>query len=389
MARIIYVSDFSEKGSGYQRIGVSTCTSLANDFGHEVIALGLNYHRSEHNYPFRLVSVPSMGNVKNIVNQIVSSVGIDALVVALDVPLQKALLAASTGNVRYVGLFPIESPPISLSWASAIRAMDARIVVSKFAREELGKHNIESSYVPIPIYDANIWVPPSADERKSMRRAFGVSDDTFCVLTVADNQERKNLSAAMEIFAGLSVRVVERDHTGYAKKVESLADTKWFVITRMDSPVGYDLVDLAMRHGVLDRIEFVERGISTDDLIMYYGMADAFLLTSKAEGLAIPQLEAMAMKIPVVVTDAAAMREHVIESGCGIAVPPEYEMTDPFGNGRRYMIDIEKATAALADIMANGGVDSAALDAGRQYVMERQWSEVARAIDKAVKNGKA
>lgn len=388
---ILYLSDFSPAGSGYQRIGMNACHSLAIDFGYDVIALGLNYDRSEHDKPFRIVSVPSLKHVPDIVNQIVSSgITIAALVVALDVPLQKMIIELSTGKLRYIGLFPLEAPPLSLSWAATLRAMDERLVMSLFAQSALAEHGIESTFVPISIHDPARWTPPDENERAAARRMIGVDEDEFAILTVADNQERKNLSAAMKIIADLSVRVDGRDRTGYATDITSLAKVKWYLVTRTESPVGYDLVDLAMRYGVLDRVEFIERGIPTDDLIMYYAAADAFLLTSKAEGLAIPQLESMAMKLPVVVTGATAMLEHVVRSGCGDIADVEYNMIDPFGNGWRYMIDTESAVFALRRLMdgKRAGLDRE-LAAGRDYVMRRHWIDVAAAIDQGVRNGKA
>ena len=47
--------------------------------------------------------------------------------------------------------------------------------------------------------DVESWKRRTEEDYKNARKEiFGIEDDTFIVLTVADNQERKNLSGAME-----------------------------------------------------------------------------------------------------------------------------------------------------------------------------------------------
>lgn len=263
--------------------------------------------------------------------------------------------------------------------------MDKRLVMSKFAIKELARQDIDSTYIPIALDSTIDWSPPSPDEKTRIRKALGFRNDEFVVLTVADNQERKNLSAAMETFSKFCTVTALYDQAGYALGAETTRAARYVMVTRVnpDPPIGYDLTDLAMRYGVLDKVEFVERGIPTDDLKLYYAAADAFLLTSKAEGLAIPQLEAMAMELPVVVTGKTAMLEHVRRSNCGFSVKVGYTLIDPFGNEERYLIDTDAAAAALREV--DEGIGKKQLKAGREYVERRNWKDVARIIAEAVK----
>lgn len=263
--------------------------------------------------------------------------------------------------------------------------MDKCLVMSNLAKRELARQNIESTFLPVALDTTVDWSPPLPDERKNIRKALGFGDDEFVVLTVADNQERKNLSAAMETFSKFCAISVFYDESGYALNVETVRKARYVMITRVnpDPPVGYDLTDLAMRYGILDKVEFVERGIPTEELKLYYAAADAFLLTSKAEGLAIPQLEAMAMELPVVVTGATAMLEHVDSSGCGFPVPVDYKLIDPFGNEERHLINTDAAADALRRI--DDGDGKKQLKAGREYVEKRNWNDVAEIVAKAVK----
>ena len=79
----------------------------------------------------------------------------------------------------------------------------------------------------------------------------------------------------------------------------------------------------------------VERGVDTTQLRNLYVASDAYLSTSKAEGLGIPILEAMACGIPVVATDTGAITE-LLEDGRGFLVEPEYKFRDVWGNSGEY-----------------------------------------------------
>jgi glycosyltransferase involved in cell wall biosynthesis len=112
--------------------------------------------------------------------------------------------------------------------------------------------------------------------------------------------------------AGLSIKVQSYAPNGFVLKKEPIRDVSWTLVTRLDSPVGWKLDDLFMRYGIMDRVAIYNRGMPVDKLWLLYAAADAFLLTSKAEGLALPLLEAMACRVTTVGTNHAAIAEHLI-----------------------------------------------------------------------------
>jgi glycosyltransferase involved in cell wall biosynthesis len=89
-----------------------------------------------------------------------------------------------------------------------------------------------------------------------------------------------------------------------------------------------------------------ERGVPTNDLWGLYAVSDVYLQPSKAEGLGLPVLDAMAAGIPVVATDTGAMSELLMD-GRGLRTDAEYVFTDVWGNSSRSMISIEKAKEHL------------------------------------------
>lgn len=367
---ILYLSDFDLRGSGYMNIGVALCEQLAKR-GYDVLALGMGYKGQEHTYPFSIVPA-QFGQLAPMVRQLqASNMEIEAVVVALDVPLQEKILQQLDApcDLPYVGLFPLEAGPVCGPWAASLLRMDVRLIMSEFGQKELASAGVDSEFIIIGV-DTESWRPPFLEERQKLRQGLGVEDETFVVLTVADNQERKNLSRTMEIFAD------------FAKDKKA---AHWMV-TRPGLAVGWKLEDYAMKLGSFHKTVIWERGMEFKQLWSLYAAADAFLLTSKAEGLAMPILEAMATRLPAIGTKCAAIEEHLSE-GRGILISSDYVMIDPWGNSRRYFADREDGTYKLR--LLQTGMDASdkitMLDAAQIYVKYRTWDKAGDVLEAAIK----
>lgn len=356
---IIYVSDFDLAGSGYMNIGVSLCEQLTIN-NYDVMALGLGYNGQEHYYPFKIVPT-QMSQIVPMINTLKKAIDIEVVIVALDIPLQEALLKQlnAPGDIPYIGLFPLESGPLCATWAMNLLRMNKRLVMSQFAKDELEDAGVDSDFMQIG-FDMKAWRPPDLEEKLMLREGLGVEDSTYVVLTVADNQERKNLSRSLEIFAD------------FAKDKDAI----YWLVTRPDSPVGWKLEDYASKLGILDKVNIWQRGMPFKNLWALFAAADAFLLTSKAEGLAMPVLEAMSCRLPVIGTCCAAIEEH-LESQRGLLIDVDYVMVDPWGNSNRYMASREDGTYKLR-LLANGMSNKdriEMLDCAQDYIKERTWEQ--------------
>ena len=383
---ILYVSDFDLSGSGYMRIGTNLCNELVLRHEIGVIALGMGYDGREHPYPFSIAPCSHLQQVPAMIGQIKNyGAPIEAIVVALDIPLQEALMEALKvpNDIPYIGIFPLEAGPLCLPWAMQLMRMDGRLVMSKFGQKELDIAGVDAEFIPIGIDDPDLWRPPLPDERAQIRQGLGIQDDTFVVLTVADNQERKNLSRAMEIIAEYGVEVQERDGAGLVTKKEDKRPVLYQLVTRVNSPVGWKLDDLAMRLGIMDKFASYNRGVPPKMLWSLFAAADCFLLTSKAEGLAIPAMEAMACKLPVIATNCTAMAEHLADRR-GLLIEPEYVYTDPFGNGNRYLASLDDGVDKLL-LLNEYGTQSLKLEEARQYVLDRTWEKAGAVLAETIK----
>jgi glycosyltransferase involved in cell wall biosynthesis len=244
--------------------------------------------------------------------------------------------------------------------------MDRTLIISQFGTEEARKMSVDAQHIPVGV-DTKSWRVPTDEERREIRKANDVDDDTFVILQVADNQERKNLSAAMEIVSGFSD----------GKKV------KYLLVTREQSQVGWRLRDYAQLMKINSITSIYERGISFATLWSLYAMSDMFLLTSKAEGLGMPLLEAQAVGLPVAGTDCCGIHE-LLSDGRGILLPPAYFYVDPFGNGHRYFVDVPKAIEKLNYYYEHRDELKVMSELSRKYVEERSWEQSSLQLEKAL-----
>jgi len=316
---IIFVSDFNLKGSGYLNISVPLCNGLV-ERGYNIKAVGLGYSGEEHPFPFTLIPCQSFSDAHAMVNNLKFQWQPDLVIVAMDIPYQERFshLCKQLG-LKMIAITPLENPPLTFSWAYILQQIDKVFFISQLGTDEAKKVGIEAEHLVVGM-DTKAWRMRTTEEYTKGREMLNISPDTLVVLTVADNQERKNLSKAYEIVSKV--------------KHEKGVKVKYILVTRENSDVGWKLRDLGMTYKIASDVMIFERGISFKELYTLYAISDVFLLSSKAEGLNMGVLESMSVGVPVVATNCGAMSELLAE-GRGFLMETEYSMIDPWGNEER------------------------------------------------------
>ena len=144
-------------------------------------------------------------------------------------------------------------------------------------------------------------------DKKVVRKKLGIANDTPIIGTIAVFRFQKRLDLWMEL----------------AKKILTSAPDVHFVIVG-DGPLKKDLLAKRDELGLTDRIHMP--GLETE-VRPYLAAFDIFMMCSIFEGLPVALLEAMAMELPVISTDAGGIKE-VIKSGengflCSVNEPDE------------------------------------------------------------------
>ena len=374
MAKIVVVSDFAFQGSGYLNIIVPLCKGLAAK-GHEIKAVGLAYKGEEHNFDFSIIPCNSFPDAQAMANNLKFQWNADLFIVALDIPYQAQFIdIAKRTNAKIISIVPLENPPLTFSWSLLLQQSDKVFFISQLGTDEGLKAGVETAEHLVVGMDTVSWRLRTPEEYQNGRKLFGISDDTLVVLTVADNQERKNLSKAMEIVS---------------KTKESGIKVKYIMVTRENSDVGWKLRDLAMDYNIASELMIFERGLSFGELYSLYAIADAFLLTSKAEGLGMPVMEAMSVGVPVVATACGAMPELLGKNERGFVMDTEYSMIDPWGNSRRDFPKAEHGMEilnAIHTIRQRRETTPFVSDNARAYMESRTWDAPVNRVDIAIKD---
>jgi len=370
--KIAVISDLDMKGSGYFGIITPLCDGLTEK-GHEIKVAGLGYRGEEHNYNFSIIPASNMKECVTIVQNLSNPAvwGFDVLIVGLDIPHHKKLLEGfQTRNFKYLGIFPVEADPLDLDWAMSLMQMDKGFCISEFGTQEVIKRNIDMEHLVVGVSEN--WIPPQDDQREKIRQAFGIPEDAFVVLTVADNQERKNLQSSMK---------------AYARFAEKVPNSRHVIVSRLGFIGGWNLETFGTELGIRDKLILMERGMPFLELWSLYAMSDVFLLLSKAEGMCFPALEAMSVGIPVVGTNCTAYVEHLKDNRGFLVdylINEEYGLPyiDPFGNANRYFASVFQASDILLGIQSGELVHDQ--EAAWEYVRSRKWENAVEQVDKAI-----
>lgn len=372
MAKVLFISDLGQSGSGYQNISSNLAVGMTR-MGHEVRCIGLGYHGEEQYYPFSIYPCGGIDESKAEYHNLLQMWKQDITVGALDIPVLGRIMQqvlAEKDQPPFIGIFPVEGDPLCMDWALILAAMQGQFCISQFGTEECRKQGIQAEHLQIGI-DTVSWRLPTPEEKKAVRISMGFTDEDLVILTVADNQERKNLLSALQIVHDLEERLG--------------TPVKYVMVTREMQPTGYRLRTFAQEIGYTG-LTIIERGLSFKQLLMTYFCADLFLLTSKAEGLCLPVIEAQATGLPVFATDCTALHE-LLNDGKGILLPVEFVNRDVFGNSNRYFVDEEKATSILQVFTSvfTEEEKQEVVSAGRHAVEQRSWDITNKQLDDKIK----
>ena len=360
MSKVLVITDMDSVGSGYKYICAPLFTQLAG-YGYDIKVIGLQYTGDDHEYPFSLIPSASVQDSHAIASNIMQLWLPDVVIVAMDlihqesfyITVSKYFNRPGLPKTKYIAISPMENGPLKLSWAAPLYNMDGVFFISELGKQEALKVGIKAEHLVVGV-DPVSFRPPLPDEKFQLRKGLGISEDTFVVLTVADNQERKNLWAGMDTISKL--------------KSLTTRPIKYILVTREKNAFGWDLRGLSTSLQINNELLLYERGMSRKDLWALYAIADAYLQPSKAEGLGLPILDAMLTKVPVVATDTGAMTE-LLSDGRGYLVQPEYEFIDVWGNSKRSMMSRDDASRKLSDLCGKiSDVTNAYL-----YVCGRTW----------------
>lgn len=389
--RLVILSEMNlAGGSGYTTIARNVVKTLG-ERGHEIVAVAFNYDGCEHWLPAAVVGCDPRMLTQHI-RLLVEHFRPDALVGISDITKHTEWQPLLTLGVPYAGIFPLESDPLihPSEWTRIIDIMDVALVETEWATAACHEIGLDARHFPVGI-DTEFWRPPEADERQRVRDRLGVGDK-WVLLTVADNHERKNLPAVFATTALLLGRAVDwPPGSGRAGGLidDETADDYYLIVNTKRRPdaLGYDLWALGNRFEIQNETTFYQHerqaGLGDEQLRELYWGADTFLLLSKAEGLGLPVMEAMACGVPCVCTDAGGMAENLADRR-GWLVPAEYSYLDPFGNQVRRYPSPYAAAEMIHQLRSNGPGRRGKVTRALKWARSRTWAQAVTVLEEAI-----
>lgn len=347
MKKILLVGDGGIP-SGFERVVRNIGSYLVRTGQFEVVQRGIGYMAETAgqvpDYPYEIK--PASGQREDglfspdAVATWVAEDRPDALLMVQDLWNQWTFLHDVPRELPTIGYFPVDTPNMKWSFATAAAALTVPIPYTRFGAQEtaLGLRDAvdvlldgyraqgitldtPADYLLLPRgkkelciradrlaqrqnpeamppighgIDASAFVP---GDRKAARRAWGLPEDAFVVLSVNTNQFRKRQDVTIRAFAE-----VAQDHPNALLVLHCMGGDQ----------SGWDLGQLARLYGITNKMICTHWAVPTvtdEQLVLLYQSADVHMNTSGGEGWGLTIAESALCGVPQLVPDWSATRE--------------------------------------------------------------------------------
>jgi len=269
-------------------------------------------------------------------------------------------------------LFETDRCPIS--WIDSLRKMDKVLVFSEFNKKAWSETGLEAEKVDklTPAIDSFLYNPIGPKMQIQNKKGF-----TF--LTSGDFTERKNFEAVIEAYvkeftdAEPVTLIVKCHYGGFVKR------------NRRDCVARLQEIASRFSQENTPRILFYGDKVSNQAMAALYRSADAFVLTSRGEGLGLQYLEAMASGVPVIHAGWSAQTDYLdqansypVNYSLKTIDDPNYIIKCPQAlNSKWCQVDIGDLQNALRHVVNNYGEAKAKADLALKQVREMTWQKMA------------
>ena len=243
----------------------------------------------------------------------------------------------------------------------AVNKMDRVIAMTKTIHAEYLNMGVpESNIVDIP---NGVDVPrfQSMREYDQVRKAYGISEDSFFILTVGRNDPKKGFDAIPSIAKVLKQRGVRFDWRIVGRGTDEL-DPALCKAGVSDSVHTLPEIGPSLSRDVSDR----SYQIPGDDLIALFQAADVFVFPSRLELFPQVVIQAMAANLPVVTTDAPGCGDVTEHNVNGLIAPPD---------------DVEQFADHIISVTTHHSLRDRLIAGGLRKARESDWPRIVLAYE--------
>jgi len=320
--RILFnAKDHPTLNSGYGIIGRNLLPYLGDKYGREnILILAPVYQKDcigEWN-GMKVLPGVTFDFGENILLDHYRSNGCNILLQVGDVwPLGIVPDLAAADQIDWVQWLPVDWLEMPKNIVNRILPAHKLVPFSKYGENSLRQYGLNNVEPAIWVgLDVDLWKPQPREELPEMMRLLGFENDSFNLLIVAANQERKNIRGQLEairLFLQLNPDI----------------PTRIYLHTQMkrDRDLCADIDELGLQPYVVYPIQFIMEtgGIKEEEMVMIFNCADV-LLNACLEGFGIPMTQAQACGVSVIYLLEGSGPE-LVQSGVG--VPATANITFP------------------------------------------------------------
>ena len=264
----------------------------------------------------------------------------------------------------------IETTAIPPKWVEKINQyFDAVLVPDEFLVEVYEKSGVKKPIfvVPLPVDMEHMLDQPLKSKR----------NEVFTFLNVGSISLRKN-----------HLRLVESFHKAFGNRDE----VKLVISARFVKKQAYnDLVNYLQFHKI-SNIEISKKTIDKSEYLKLLQSADCYINVSTGEGFSIPPREAMALGIPVIISNNTAQRT-IAKSNLAVSVESDIEVPDyndflKLYSGISFQTDANKIAASMLYVYNNYDELLKKSSNMRQWVKKYHFNEVKKLYHTVVKPNK-
>jgi glycosyltransferase involved in cell wall biosynthesis len=370
--RILVLSD-DGLATGFGRIAMEVNTRLVRR-GYHILAASLQYDGLLPAYyegtplPYHVASLNGHVNWLDMFAGIAAVYTPDVVMVCQDAPFGVAIrsLPLDWSKTAFVMVTPVDGAPVSPEWAALMRKADAGMTISRFGVEAYRQADVAVDLLPCGV-DTGTFYPVTSDQRAALRAKLNIPADAFVLMTAAQNQGRKAISAMLEGF------------------FEFAKGRNAYYLLDMDpaSPVGWNIPVLCQQYGwdaskLIFRADAQRAGLT--HLRDRYNVADAHAVISHREGWGFPLVEAMACGVVSMALDYCSGTE-ICGDGRGVLVKPiDHTEIGAWGGARDYFPDVRHFVAELTRLYENPLERQIIAAKGMAWARQQTWDAAADAV---------
>ncbi len=383
--RLLWIGDSPSVSTGFGRVSQGVLEGLLATARYQVAILGINQPIGDpHRYEgmFRIYPAQSKGNVYgfNRVQEVIEKEQPQIIVINNDLWICQEYVKHIPAKNSVITYSPVDALPVQISWLDVLEGVGAKITTyTEFARTGILAAKQLKDDVEIVGHGVDVdEFYPIEDARSFMS---GMANDAFIIQNVNRNQPRKRLDLYLKSAQIWLERLSKTDR-------ESVC----FYYHGAVKDVGYNLIDLAKRWNIDDRLMITDQksitpasGVELRTLCKIYNCANVHVMTSVGEGYGLSPLESAACGVAQILPNHSACKE-LWENKAPLIDIASWDVLTGGINTEGGVIDVEHLADIYDDLYRNRDKLQTYAKLAYEYVQQEQfsWNYVAKRFDKMI-----